>query len=112
MAKREIKRRFHYVQAYLFPSDMGFLLVSLEYPSESNKGRFVRTAGPHSNFVSPVHSFLAASATDDQWRRVLKAIRDNVKDSSFLDDIKSQPRPLRPNDDNYQVRKVPRIPIP
>ena len=84
---------------------MGFLLFSVEYPSETHKTAFVRKAGPHSNFASPFHKPLVASATDDQWRRVLKAIRDNVEDPSLLDD-KSSPRPLKPNDDNYQVRKA------
>jgi hypothetical protein len=83
--------------------DMGFLLLSLEYPSSTHKTKFVRKAGPHSNFASPFHKPLAASATDDQWRRVLKVIRDNVTDSCFLHD-QSSPRPLKPNDDNYEVR--------
>lgn len=84
---------------------MGFLLLSVDYPSETHRTQFARNAGPHSNFVSPFHKFLAASATDDQWRRVIRAIRENVKDSSFLHD-QSSPRPLKPNDDNYQVRNM------
>ena len=81
---------------------MGFLLLSVEYPSDTHKTKYSEKAGPHSNFVSPFHKFLAASATDDQWRRVLRAIRDTVTDSSFLHD-QTSPRPLKPNDDNYQV---------
>ena len=84
---------------------MGFLLLSVDYPSETHRTQFAQNAGPHSNFASPFHKFLAASATDDQWRRVIRAIRENVKDSSFLDDQPS-PRPLKPNDDNYKVRNV------
>lgn len=81
---------------------MGFLLLSAEYPSETHRAKFFRKSGPHSNFSSPFHKPLAAAATDDQWRRVLKAIRDNVKDSSFLHD-QLTPRPLKPNDDNYEA---------
>ena len=82
---------------------MGFLLLSVDYPSEKHRSKFLRNAGPHSKFASPFHKPLAASATDDQWRRVLKAIRESVTDESLLYDQPS-PRPLKPNDDNYDVR--------
>lgn len=89
-------------QTHNHRSAMGFLLLSVEYPSDQQKERFIRNGGPHSTCASPMHLFLAVASSDDEWRRVIKAIRDNVKDESFLDDIKS-PRPLRPNDDNYEV---------
>jgi len=74
----------------------------MKYPSKEQRENFIQTAGPHSNFTSPLHDWLAASATDDEWRRVLKVIRETVTDSSFLYD-QSSPRPLKPNDDNYQA---------
>ena len=82
---------------------MVFLLLSVEYPSAKHRSKFVRNAGPHSKVSSPFHKPLAASATDDEWRRVLKAIRESVTDEYFLHE-QASPRPLRPNDDNYQVR--------
>ena len=74
-----------------------------DYPSDEDRSKFVRKAGPHANSSSPFHKPLAASATDDQWRQVLKAIRESVTDTTFLHEQPS-PRPLRPNDDNYEVR--------
>lgn len=82
---------------------MGFLMLSVDYPSEKDRSKFVRKAGPHANSSSPFHKPLAASATDDQWRQVLKAIRESVTDTTFLHEQPS-PRPLRPNDDNFEVR--------
>ena len=77
-------------------------MLSVDYPSDKDRSKFVRKAGPHANSSSPFHKPLAASATDDQWRQVLKAIRESVSDTTFLHEQPS-PRPLRPNDDNYEV---------
>jgi MYND finger len=84
---------------------MVFLILSNQYPEDSHRKRYLREAGPHGTQVSPFHKPLAASADDDQWRSVLKAIRENIillEDASILDDT-SKPRSLRPNDDNYKA---------
>lgn len=85
---------------------MVFLILSNQYPGDTHRERFRKDAGPHAKQVSPFHQHLAASADDDQWREVLKAARDNIgsDEASILDDT-SQPRPLRPNDDNYEAFK-------
>ncbi len=79
---------------------MGFLILSNQYPDDSHRKAFLRDGGPHARQVSPFHKPLAASASIDQWKNVLSAIRANAEDPIFLDDS-SSPRPLRPNDDNY-----------
>lgn len=81
---------------------MTFLMLSVDYPSDKDRSKFVKKAGPHAKNSNPFHKPLAASATDDEWRRVLKAIKESVTDTSFLYEQPS-PRPLRPNDDNYEA---------
>ena len=77
-------------------------MLSVDYPSDKDRSKFVKKAGPHAKNSNPFHKPLAASATDDEWRRVLRAIKESVKDASFLHE-QSSPRPLRPNDDNYEA---------
>ena len=83
-------------------SGMTFLMLSVDYPSDKDRSKLVKKAGPHAKNSNPFHKPLAASATDDEWRRVLRAIKESVKDASFLHE-QSSPRPLRPNDDNYEA---------
>jgi len=80
-----------------------FLLTSVDFPSIGQKNEFIAKAGPHSSYASPFHKTLAASASLEQWKSVLKAIRENNVDHLSLLNDKSKLRPLKPNDDNYQA---------
>ena len=81
---------------------MGFLLLSNQYPEESDVQAYLGQAGPHARNVSPIPKFLAASATDEQWKRVLQVIRENATNWEAWQE-QSKLRPLKPNDDNYQA---------
>jgi hypothetical protein len=82
-------------------SNTSFLILSVKYPSESQRQNFFRDAGQHSQFTSPFHKPLAASANHEQWGQVINALRENV-DKSILEYDDGQ-RPLKPNDDNYSA---------
>jgi hypothetical protein len=86
---------------------MVFLVLSYHYPQDSHRDEYLRDAGDHVKQVSPFHKPLAASASDEQWANVLKAIRTYIDDPNILDG-KSFPRPVKPNDDNYRAFAGPR----
>ena len=78
---------------------MGFLLLSVKYPTEEFREAFFRVAG--SEFLkqtSPLHQPLPASTSTEEWRVVVKQIEQHC-DASILDQVMI--RPLKPNDDNY-----------
>jgi hypothetical protein len=81
---------------------MVYLILSNQYPEESHRKSYIKTAGPHAKNISPFHKPLAASASDDEWKIILRVISDNFDDTNILHD-KSSLRPLRPNDDNYEA---------
>jgi hypothetical protein len=82
---------------------MGFLLLSVQYPSEANRNAFIREAGPHVQAASSsFHKPLSVSATDDQWRSVIAVLKEKV-DPSILNSDDDELRPLKPNDDNYEA---------
>ena len=100
-----INTQHHSIPIIFYIIIMVYLILSNRYPEESHRKSYIKTAGPHAYNVSPFHKPLAASASDDEWKIILKVIRDNFDDtnsSNILHD-KSSLRPLRPNDDNYEA---------
>ena len=98
---------------------MGFLLLSVKYPTKKQRQDYLREAGPHTTFTSPTHKPLAVSANENQWKYILKVMLHHMTTTTtttnesdrilrstpltMLND-KSKLRPLKPDDDNYKVQ--------
>jgi len=76
---------------------MVFLLLSVDYPTVSTRRDYQKEGGPHSYQVASFHKPLAASADDDQWKRIRSAVSSVESDEGLIK------RPLKPNDDNYRA---------
>lgn len=101
---------------------MGFLLLSVRYPTEGQRQTFTCQVGPQFlHGTSPLHRPLSVSFSDGDWKDLLTVIHNyvtplvaattataatestvplvslwNPSDTSSI-----PPRPLKPNDDNY-----------
>jgi len=79
---------------------MGFLILSLDQPSRTQRAAFYHAAGPQAKAASPLLAPLAAAANLSQWQVLLKAWDDHV-DATVLNTAVM--RPLKPKDDDYEA---------
>ena len=82
---------------------MTFLILSKGYPNQFQRQEFIRKAGPYAKNASPFHKPLAASTNDTSWRAIISIWKEHVNSSILHDNLNNYIRPLKPNDDNYQV---------
>ena len=79
---------------------MVFLLLSVNYPTKSQRDSFFAAVG--ANFMmrtSALYKPLPASANDEEWKEVLATIRKLCRDE--IVENEDRLRPLKPDDDNY-----------
>ena len=89
---------------------MGFLLLSVQYPTNEARKAFFQEAGPSfMPHTAALYEPLPFSATTEEWRDILRLLEQQTasslnvdKDSMInLHDVNTMARPLKPNDDNY-----------
>lgn len=77
---------------------MGFLILSVEYPSGMQRAAYHQNAGPQAGAASPVLPQLAAACNWSQWQSLMDVWDKQV--ASYIMDTPTM-RPMKPQDEDY-----------